>query len=51
MDTNLIIAAVGAPVLFAVIAWVVIYSRKQHQKDVRLTSIKAEERGPGNRPR
>ncbi len=43
MDTNLIIALVGAPLLFAVIAWIVVYSRRQHQKNIRQTSIKPRE--------
>lgn len=51
MDTNLIIAAVSAPVLFVVIAWIVVYSRKQHQKNFQQTSLRAEEPRPGNRPR
>ena len=43
MDTNLLYALIGAPILFAVIAWIVVYSRRQHQKDIRQTSIRSQE--------
>ena len=43
MDTNLLYALVIAPILFAVIAWIVVYSRKQHQKNLRQTSIRSQE--------
>lgn len=43
MDTNLLYALIGAPILFALVAWIVVYSRRQHQKDIRQTSIRAEE--------
>lgn len=49
MDTNLLYALIGAPILFAVIAWVVVYSRRQHQRDLRQTSIKSQ--GPGSESR
>ena len=51
MDTNLLYALIGAPVLFAVIAWVVVYSRRQHQKNIRQTSIKEQEPRAENRAR
>jgi len=43
MDTNLLYALIGAPILFVVITWVVVFSRRQHQKNLRQTSIKAHE--------
>ena len=43
MDTNLLYALIGAPILFALVAWIVVYSRKQHQKNIRETSIKVQE--------
>ena len=43
MDTNLVIALIGAPLLFALIAWIVVYSRKQHQKNIQQTSIRSQE--------
>lgn len=43
MDTNLLYALMVAPILFAVIAYVVVYSRKQHQKGLRQTSITSQE--------
>lgn len=43
MDTNLIIALVVGPLLFVVIAWIVVYSRKQHQENLRQTTIKSAE--------
>ncbi len=49
MDTNLLYAMIGAPILFAVIAWIVVFSRKQHQKNIRQTSIRAQETRPENR--
>ena len=38
MDTNLLYALIVAPILFAVIAFIVVYSCKQHQKNLRQTS-------------
>ena len=49
MDTNLLYAMIGAPILFAVIAWIVVFSRKQHQKNIRQTSIRAQETRSENR--
>jgi len=49
MDTNLFYALIGAPILFAVVAWVVVYSRRQHQKNIRQTSIKVREPRSENR--
>lgn len=43
MDTNLLYALIGAPILFAIIAWIVVFSRKQHQKNIRQTSIRSQE--------
>ncbi len=43
MDTNLLYALVIGPILFAVIACIVVYSRKQHQKNLRQTSIRSQE--------
>jgi hypothetical protein len=43
MDTNLLYALIGAPILFAVIAWIVVYSRKQHQRNLQQTSIRSQE--------
>ena len=43
MDTNLLYALIGAPILFAVIAVIVVYSRRQHQKSLRQTSIRSQE--------
>jgi len=51
MDTNLLYALIGAPILFAVIAWIVVYSRRQHQKDIRQTSIRSEEPPADSRTR
>ena len=51
MDTNLLIALVGTPVLFALIAWIVVYSRRQHQKNITETSIRSEAPRAGNRAR
>jgi len=50
MDTNLLYALIGAPILFAVIALIVVYSRRQHQKGLRQTSIRAQEPRPESRP-
>ncbi|HEV2761804.1 MAG TPA: hypothetical protein VGV38_02325 [Pyrinomonadaceae bacterium] len=49
MDTNLLYALIGAPVLFALVTWIVVYSRQQHQKNIRQTSIKAQEPRAENR--
>ena len=49
MDTNLLYAMIGAPILFAIIAWIVVYSRRQHQKNIRQTSIRSQETGVENR--
>lgn len=49
MDTNLFYALIGAPILFAVVAWIVVYSRRQHQKNIRQTSIKVQESRSKNR--
>jgi len=43
MDTNLLYAPIGAPVLLAVIAWIVVYSRAQHQKSLRQVSIRSQQ--------
>jgi hypothetical protein len=43
MDTNLLYALIGAPILFALIAWIVVYSRRQHQEGIRQTSIRSQE--------
>ncbi len=51
MDTNLLYALIGAPILFVVIAWIVIYSRSQHQKGLRQVSIRSEEPRVDNRAR
>ena len=51
MDSNLLYALIGAPILFAVDAWIVVYSRRQHQKNIRRTSIRAQEPGAENRAR
>lgn len=47
MDTNLLYALIGAPILFAIIAWIVVYSRRQHQKSIRQTSIRSQ--GPSSK--
>lgn len=49
MDTNLFYALIGAPILFAVIAWIVVFSRRQHQKNLRQTSIRGHETRSENR--
>ena len=49
MDTNMLYALIGAPILFAVVAWIVVYSRRRHQKDIRQTSIMAHEPRPEKR--
>jgi hypothetical protein len=51
MDTNLLYALIGAPILFVLIAWIVVYSRSQHQKGLRQTSIRSEEPRAENRAR
>ena len=51
MDTNLLYALIGAPVVFAVIAWIVVYSRRQHQKGLRQTSLRSQESRAEDRPR
>ena len=51
MDSNLLYALIGAPILFAIVAFVVVYSQRQHRKDVRQTSISARETGAENRAR
>lgn len=51
MDTNLLYALIGAPILFALIAWIVVYSRRQHQRNIRQTSIRSEEPSAGSRAR
>jgi sensor domain CHASE-containing protein len=43
MDTNLLYALIGAPILFVAVAWIVVFSRRQHQKNLRQTSIRAHE--------
>lgn len=43
MDTNLFYALIGAPILFAVIAWIVVFSRRQHQKSLRQASIRTQD--------
>ena len=49
MDTNLLYALIGAPILFAVVAWLVVYSRRQHEKNIRQTSIRSPEPRTENR--
>ncbi len=49
MDTNLLYALIGAPILFAIIAWIVVYSRSQHQKNLRQTSIRSQVQGSERR--
>ena len=51
MDTNLLYALIGAPILFAIIACVVVYSRRQHQRNIRQTSIRSHEPPAENRAR
>ena len=51
MDSNLLYALIGAPILFAVVAFIVVYSQRQHQKDVRQTSIAAQETRAENQAR
>lgn len=51
MDTNLLYALIGAPILFAIIAWIVVYSRSQHQKNIRQTSIREPQPPAGSRAR
>ncbi len=51
MDTNLLYALIGAPILFAIVAWVVVYSRRQHQKNIRQTTIRPHEPQVGKRAR
>lgn len=46
MDTNLLYALIGAPILFAIIAWIVVYSRSRHQKNLRQVSIRSQGHGP-----
>ena len=43
MDTNLLVALIVAPFLFASIAWLVVYSRNQHRKNISQTSIRSNE--------
>ncbi len=43
MDTNIIYALVVAPFLVGGIIWLVIYSRRQHEKNILQTSIKSQE--------
>jgi len=45
MDTNIIYALVVAPFLVGGIIWLVIYSRRQHEKNILQTSIKSQESG------
>jgi hypothetical protein len=49
MDTNLLYALIGAPILFAIIAWIVVYSRSRHQKNLRQVSIRSQGHGPESR--
>jgi nitrogen fixation-related uncharacterized protein len=42
MDSNIMYFLIAVPVLLGVIVWVVLYSRKQQQKDISQTSIKPE---------
>jgi cytochrome c-type biogenesis protein CcmH/NrfF len=51
MDPNLLYALIGAPILFVIIACIVVYSRRRHQKNIRQTSIKAQEPRAENRAR
>ncbi|MDQ3755307.1 MAG: hypothetical protein M3371_11325 [Acidobacteriota bacterium] len=43
MDTNIVYFLVAVPVLLGAIIWLVLYSRKQHQKNLSQTSIKSQE--------
>jgi hypothetical protein len=51
MDTNLLYALIGAPILFVIIAVIVVYSREQHQKGLRQASIRSEDPRAENRAR
>jgi hypothetical protein len=42
MDQNIIYFLIAVPVLLVVIIWLVLYSRKQQQKDISQTSIKPQ---------
>lgn len=42
MDQNIMYFLIAVPVLLVVIVWLVLYSRKQQQKDISQTSIKPQ---------
>jgi len=43
MDTNIVYALVGGPLLLGGIIWLVLYSRRQHEKNILQMSIKSQE--------
>ena len=43
MDTNIVYFLVAVPVLLGGIIWLVLYSRRHHQKNIMQTSIKSQE--------
>jgi len=42
MDPNVMYFLIAIPILLVVIVWLVLYSRKQQQKDHSQTSIKPQ---------
>lgn len=42
MDPNIKYFLIAVPVILVVIVWLVLYSRKQQQKDISQTSIKPQ---------
>lgn len=43
MDTNIMYFLIAVPVLLGVIIWLVLYSRRQHQRNFSQTSIKSQD--------
>jgi len=43
MDTNIVYFLIAVPVLLGAIIWLVLYSRRQHQKNFSQTSIRSQE--------
>lgn len=43
MDTNIVYILVAVPVLLGGIIWLVLYSHRQHRKNISQTSINSQE--------
>lgn len=43
METNIVYILIAAPVILGAIIWFVLYSRRQHHKNISQTSIRSQE--------